>query len=126
MGEVETLGARIRGLRTSRGLAQEQVASAIGVRTLSYGRWERDQQLPGLQNRVMLARFFDVDVRELADDIGDDHVELVLGDIEQGSPEAVGAGSAAGVEQRLTALEASVARCETMLERILQALRAGA
>lgn len=125
MATNRTLGERLRELRAARGLAQEQVASAIGVRTLSYGRWERDQQLPGLQNRIALARYFDVDLHEITADVDAEHVEIALDALSQESTNGYGARIGA-LEQRVAGIEATLARCETLLERIAKSLRLGA
>lgn len=62
---ASSFGTLLRELRLAGGFAQDDVARAIGVRTLSYGRWERDQQNPGAANRLALAEFHGIDPVDL-------------------------------------------------------------
>lgn len=119
MNDDSSFGRRLRQLREERGLAQEVVAAAVGVRTLSYGRWERNQQLPGLANRLALARYFDVDPSTM---------------IGPSSPVTMDAGTngavrpaheldrLAALDARIDGIEQAVLRCEVMLAHITKLL----
>jgi transcriptional regulator with XRE-family HTH domain len=44
-----TLGERLKAWRLERGLEQRDVATTLGVKRATYGRWERDQRRPAIK-----------------------------------------------------------------------------
>ena len=54
------LGERIRELRRSKGLSQEELAGRTGVSRQAVSKWEMDQSLPELDKLLALSRFFQV------------------------------------------------------------------
>ena len=62
------VGAKIRDLRSARGLTGEDVATAIGRVQSRVSKWEIGQGQPYPADLVRLADLFEVDVRYLCDD----------------------------------------------------------
>lgn len=58
-------GLFLKSLRAERGLTQEELAERLGVAGRTVSRWETGANLPDLDVLVMLADFFEVDLREL-------------------------------------------------------------
>lgn len=58
--QEQTLGGRIRALRTARGLTQEQLAERILVTRQAVAKWENDNGVPDVDNLVRLADAFGV------------------------------------------------------------------
>ncbi|MGN1095532.1 MAG: helix-turn-helix domain-containing protein, partial [Eubacteriales bacterium] len=61
------LNNKIRELRKSRGLTQEQLASALGVSPQAVSKWEMKAGYPDMSMIPMLANFFDVSLDTLFD-----------------------------------------------------------
>ena len=61
---------RVRPLRTERGLAQGQLAEAMGVSRQTINSIENDRYTPLLPLAIALARYFGVTVEEMFDDQG--------------------------------------------------------
>jgi len=61
---------RVRPLRTQRGLAQGQLADAMGVSRQTINSIENDRYTPSLPLAIALARYFGVTVEEMFDDQG--------------------------------------------------------
>jgi putative transcriptional regulator len=61
---------RVRPLRTERGLAQGQLAEAMGVSRQTINSIENDRYTPSLPLAIALARYFGVTVEEMFDDQG--------------------------------------------------------
>ena len=61
---------RVRPLRTERGLAQGQLADAMGVSRQTINSIENDRYTPSLPLAIALARYFGVTVEEMFDDQG--------------------------------------------------------
>ncbi|WP_149931849.1 LexA family protein [Acinetobacter oleivorans] len=57
---METLGTRLKNLRKSRKLTQQQVADAIGVSKTSVIYWEKDENLPKHDSLMTLAQILGV------------------------------------------------------------------
>lgn len=55
-----TTGERIKQLRISRGLSQQQVADGAGVSDAAVSRWETGTLLPGYESLIALSTFFGV------------------------------------------------------------------
>jgi len=62
----ETLGGRMRSLRSQRGLTQDDVAASLGVSVASVSYWESDRSLPKRGRLVDLAKLFGVPTSDLA------------------------------------------------------------
>jgi putative transcriptional regulator len=60
----------VRELRTQRGLAQGQLADALGVSRQTINSIENDRYTPSLPLAIALARYFGVTVEEMFDDQG--------------------------------------------------------
>ena len=61
---------QVRELRTQRGLAQGQLAEAMGVSRQTINSIENDRYTPSLPLAIALARYFGVTVVEMFDDHG--------------------------------------------------------
>ncbi len=61
---------QVRELRTQRGLAQGQLAAAMGVSRQTINSIENDRYTPSLPLAIALARYFGVTVEEMFDDQG--------------------------------------------------------
>jgi putative transcriptional regulator len=58
----------VRSLRTGRGLAQGQLAEAMGVSRQTINSIENGRYIPSLPLAIQLARYFGVTVEEMFDD----------------------------------------------------------
>ena len=61
---------QVRELRTQRGLAQGQLAEAMGVSRQTINSIENERYTPSLPLAIALARYFGVTVEEMFDDQG--------------------------------------------------------
>ncbi|HEV3293881.1 MAG TPA: helix-turn-helix transcriptional regulator [Streptosporangiaceae bacterium] len=61
---------QVRALRTRRGLAQGQLAEAMGVSRQTINSIENERYTPSLPLAIALARYFGVSVEEMFDDQG--------------------------------------------------------
>lgn len=61
------IGNKIRELRKSRGLTQEQLANSVNVSFQAVSKWENNISLPDITIMPVLARFFEVSMDELFD-----------------------------------------------------------
>jgi len=61
---------QVRTMRTQRGLAQGQLAEAMGVSRQTINSIENDRYTPSLPLAIALARYFGVPVEEMFDDQG--------------------------------------------------------
>lgn len=61
---------QVRALRIARGLAQGQLAEAMGVSRQTINSIENDRYTPSLPLAIALARYFGVSVEEMFDDQG--------------------------------------------------------
>ena len=59
---------QVRELRTQRGLAQGQLAEAMGVSRQTINSIENERYTPSLPLAITLARYFSVTVEEMFDD----------------------------------------------------------
>jgi putative transcriptional regulator len=59
---------QVRVLRTQRGLAQGQLAEAMGVSRQTINSIENERYTPSLPLAIALARYFGVTVEEMFDD----------------------------------------------------------
>lgn len=56
------LGERLKELRKERGLTQKQLAEALGLNSVTYLHYEKEQHEPPLGLLADFAKFFDVSV----------------------------------------------------------------
>jgi putative transcriptional regulator len=63
---------QVRELRIQKGLAQGQLAEAMGVSRQTINSIENDRYTPSLPLAIALARYFGVTVEEMFDDQQDD------------------------------------------------------
>jgi putative transcriptional regulator len=61
---------QVRALRTQKGLAQGELAEAMGVSRQTINSIENDRYTPSLPLAISLARYFGVTVEEMFDDQG--------------------------------------------------------
>ena len=61
---------QVRALRTQKGLAQGELAEAMGVSRQTINSIENDRYTPSLPLAIALARYFGVAVEEMFDDQG--------------------------------------------------------
>ena len=61
---------QVRALRVMRGLAQGQLAEAMGVSRQTINSIENDRYTPSLPLAIALARYFGIPVEEMFDDQG--------------------------------------------------------
>jgi len=61
---------QVRALRTRQGLAQGELAEAMGVSRQTINSIENDRYTPSLPLAIALARYFGVTVEEMFDDQG--------------------------------------------------------
>ena len=57
---METIGERIRGLRTEKGLSAKALGKEIGVSDASIIDWENNKHEIKVESLIRLARFFDI------------------------------------------------------------------
>ena len=69
-GEETAVKNQVRALRMQRGLAQGQLAEAMGVSRQTINSIENDRYTPSLPLAIALARYFSVPVEEMFDDQG--------------------------------------------------------
>ncbi len=56
------LGKRLKELREERNLTQKQLADMLGINSVTYLHYEKDQREPPLSLLVDIAKFYDVSV----------------------------------------------------------------
>ena len=54
------LGSRLKELREEKGLTQKEVATQLGLHSVTYLHYEKDQREPPLTVLIQMALFFDV------------------------------------------------------------------
>ena len=64
---MNTLGDRIRILRSGRALTQQAVAEALGVSRSAVAMWEKDEREPNLETLAQLAKLLDVPLSALVE-----------------------------------------------------------
>ncbi len=62
---VMTFGQELTAARAAADLSTMQAAAAIGVKEITWQRWERDSNRPGLAHIVKISDLFGVDVEGL-------------------------------------------------------------
>ncbi len=56
------LGQRLKELREEKGLTQKKIASVLGINSVTYLHYEKDQREPPLALLADMAKFFEVSV----------------------------------------------------------------
>ncbi|MBE7082421.1 MAG: helix-turn-helix transcriptional regulator [Clostridiales bacterium] len=56
------LGQRLKELRQEQGLTQKELADLLGINSVTYLHYEKEQRQPPLELLVDLAKFFNVTV----------------------------------------------------------------
>ena len=64
-----SLGTKLYDLRTKKNLKQDQVAYDLDIVQSTYCDWENNVTTPKRENLYKLATYFEVDVKELEEDI---------------------------------------------------------
>ena len=59
------MGAFLKTLRKENNLTQEQLAEALGVSNRTISRWETGNNIPDLDMLIILADYFEVEIKEL-------------------------------------------------------------
>lgn len=59
------LGEKLKRLRKSRGLSQEQLATELNVSRQSISKWELGESKPEIENLITLSEYFNVSIDEL-------------------------------------------------------------
>lgn len=59
------LGEKLKRLRKSRGLSQEQLAAELSVSRQSVSKWELGESKPEIENLIALSEYFNVSIDEL-------------------------------------------------------------
>ena len=70
MAESDGMKNQVRALRLDKGLAQGELAQALGVSRQTINSIEKDRYTPSLPLALALARYFGVTVEEMFDDRG--------------------------------------------------------
>lgn len=61
------LGKKLKQLRISAGLTQQQLSEKLGIGRVNYTRYENDSVRPDYETLIMIADFFDVSLDEIFD-----------------------------------------------------------
>ena len=61
------IGSFLKELRKEKGMTQEQLAEQLNISNRSVSRWETGSSLPDLSILIILAEYYDVEVREIID-----------------------------------------------------------
>jgi len=67
---------RLKSLRLSKKLSQQDMADLLGITRQAYGRYESGQSEPDIENLRKLAKFFDVSIDYLLD--GQEYKKVVV------------------------------------------------
>lgn len=73
------LSEKIRVLRKSAGLSQEQLAEKLDITRQSISKWESDESLPEIERLVALSKVFNVTVDSLVDECITDAEQIPKG-----------------------------------------------
>ena len=71
---MEQFGDRLRKLRQSRGISQQQVAEYLGVNRTTYVKYETGKSEPNVGTLKKLAQYFDISMDYLL--CGDEAIEI--------------------------------------------------
>lgn len=65
--DMKKIGGFLRRLRKEKGLTQEQLAESLFVSGRTVSRWETGTNMPDLSILILLAEFYDVEIKEILD-----------------------------------------------------------
>ena len=65
--DMKKIGGFLRRLRKEKGLTQEQLAEILFVSGRTVSRWETGTNMPDLSILILLAEFYDVEIKEILD-----------------------------------------------------------
>ncbi len=65
--DVMDLGKKLKELRLSENLTQEQLAEKLNISRVNYTRYEKNQFRPNYETLVLIADFYDISLDELFD-----------------------------------------------------------
>ncbi len=65
--DQKKIGQFLKGLRKEKALTQEQFAQVMGVSNRTVSRWETGSNMPDLDLLIIMADYYDVEIRELLD-----------------------------------------------------------
>lgn len=77
--DIEAIGARVAKLRKDQGMKQEELANVLGIGTEVIGKLERGYRGTGVENYMILAKFFHVSLDYLL--IGKEEKESELDEL---------------------------------------------
>ena len=63
--DMKKIGIFLKSLRKEKGLTQEQLAEKFGVAGRTVSRWENATNMPDLSMLILIAEFFNVEVKEI-------------------------------------------------------------
>lgn len=72
------LGQKLKQLRKSRNLKQDDVAHLFGISRGSVSNWEKDRRKPNINQLEVLANFYNVSLDFFAEDVKKDEVVELL------------------------------------------------
>jgi transcriptional regulator with XRE-family HTH domain len=82
MGEILTLGKKIRQLRLQRGWSQQELANKVGIGQKQVSAYERDANTPSGEIFIALAKALEVSLDYLAQLVHEDTAQLAVADRE--------------------------------------------
>ena len=57
---LKIFGTRLKELRTERRLTQAQISAELGIHSVTYRHYEKNQREPSLELLVTIAKYYDV------------------------------------------------------------------
>ena len=79
--DQKKIGNFLKELRKEKGLTQEQLAESLFVSNRTISRWETGSNLPDLDILIMIAEFYDIEIRYILD--GERKEEIMNKDLEE-------------------------------------------
>jgi transcriptional regulator with XRE-family HTH domain len=64
-----SIGQKLNELRTLRNIKQEQVAYDLEIAQSTYCDWENNVSIPKRENLLKLAKYFNIDINDLEEEI---------------------------------------------------------
>ena len=79
-----SIGSKIKSLRNSKGMSQNDLAEAIGVSRQAITKWETDSGVPEIDNLIAISDTLEIDVDSLVRDNMSQYSSLIQYDIDSG------------------------------------------
>ncbi len=79
-----SIGTKIKSLRNSKGMSQNDLADAMGVSRQAITKWETDNGTPEIENLVAISNIFGVNVDSLVKDEMSQYCSFIQYDIDMG------------------------------------------